>query len=378
MKKGKTENLFVCETPFQLIACMLLVENKYLNCINDIILTSTVKNASLLTNRLNQIDIIHYACVLKTTHEKTLNGKLNYFWDSVINFEKRWHEETIYNSNYDNIFVRNFSSILSVSLIKYFGRKNTKLEVQVYDEGYSSYINSFWNSFESISLIHKLINKIMRNTSSMITPYIKQALFFDPSLLKIDIPYRIEKMLDDDFVLSADIIKSINYIFDYGPINKDIYFSSNKRKYIFFEECFSYDNGNNYDIEIVNLLSTIVGKNNIIIKLHPRSEENRFLKSGYNIWEDDGSPWELFAINNFSKSKLVLIAVSSGSLMNYLFFTKSAMKSILLYRIFDGEFEHLQDSDTKEWFKDFCQKHSDIILTPKSMDELINLLEKDY
>lgn len=63
-------------------------------------------------------------------------------------------------------------------------------------------------------------------------------------------------------------------------------------------------------------MAAIYGKDNIMIKVHPRNRENRFKMLGYNTNTDLTIPWEVIALNIDGLDNKVLATMTSTALIN--------------------------------------------------------------
>lgn len=362
-------NLFICETPFQILASLLLIEDLREVCNNDFIIAGTMSDYKNYAQRLAQHPNVSYCYAAALRQSNRRDDRLAHIKDMVVPFDKRW-DYVKKDTRYDKFYCRNFTTILTESAFRHFKRINSQLEVCIFDEGYSSYLSTFWNSYKEVSFFHKVSNIVLTGHLNYIYKNITETKFFIPELFHLRIPFKISQMIDPAFTLSNEQIERINRVFDY--LNSDMI---EDNKYIFFEECFSFDNGNNNDLEIIEVIADIVGKENVVIKLHPRSKEDRFSKLGYKVLMNVKYPWEIFALNNSNKS-IVLLAFSSGALMNYLFITRSKMKSILLYKLFPGKYDHTNNLELRRWLKEFQKYYSKWIYAPETSEDLIDILKK--
>ena len=130
---------------------------------------------------------------------------------------------------------------------------------------------------------------------------------------------------------------------------------------------------NNNDVEIIDHISEIIGKNNMAIKLHPRNEINRFEVRGYKTNISYGIPWELVASNLPEDDKRVFLSFSSGAVLNYKFLCDKSFKTILLYKCIGDKYYHVEDS-VKEWFEKFKEHYGDSVYIPSTVEELDSLL----
>lgn len=363
----KHRNLFICETPFQVLAAILLVFDSLKRDTNDFLISDTMQGYEALSNRLGKCPGVDYCTYVETEISAGKKSKLGRIKDMLIPFDRRWDFDS--NRSYDYIYCRNYTSLITESAFLFFKRTNEKLKLVVFDEGYSTYSRRFWRSHYDVSLSHKLLLAMRVENNNYLYNNIEKVMLFEKKLFHVNVPFPICNMLNDNFSLSKEEMEIINNVFEY----KDFENLSFDHKFIFFEECFSFDNHNNYDIKIIEELAHIIGKNRIIIKLHPRSKTDRFTTLGYDVMKDINYIWEIFALNN-SSSDLTLIAFSSGALLNYLFFSNSKMKSILLYKLFPDKYPHMNDSDTRRWFEEFVMVHNKSVKVPESFESLKNLL----
>lgn len=66
--------------------------------------------------------------------------------------------------------------------------------------------------------------------------------------------------------------------------------------------------------------SEIVGKDRIIVKLHPRTGLDRFTRRGYTVLPKEYVPWELYAMNEFVQNNVYLSNSSTAAITSKLVF----------------------------------------------------------
>lgn len=131
---------------------------------------------------------------------------------------------------------------------------------------------------------------------------------FNPALLdwSRDIKkYSIPKISKSD----KEIIGLLNAIFGYKSGCNHF----ENKKVIFFEESFYGDGYHVNDVELVKVIEECVGKEQMLIKLHPRNPVNRF--EGYETFEQSNMPWEILYLNN-DFSNMILVAISSSCVIH--------------------------------------------------------------
>lgn len=213
--------------------------------------------------------------------------------------------------------------ITSLLLYRCISKHNKDVVAHRYEEGYSTYtifdvynqkLHYFINVFSLILREPNLYKK---------TRYIH---LFNPNFLLYKNNYEripIHEIESND----VEFREILNSIFDYNEAGNEF----EQAKYIFFEESFFVDKKQKInDYEIVQEIAKVVGKDNLIVKLHPRTVINRFEKLGIRVSQST-LPWEVIQLNhNFSDK--CLIAISSGAVLSSKIWFKSDIKVIMMYK----------------------------------------------
>ena len=122
------------------------------------------------------------------------------------------------------------------------------------------------------------------------------------------------------------LIKTMNDVFDFA-LKVDTY----SQRVIFFEESYYNDGIDVNDIEIVNDLEKQYGKENILIKRHPRNRKDRFGELGYYTSVENSVPWEVIALNIPDLDNKILVTMTSTALIStFLLFNTHAQ---MVFRI---------------------------------------------
>lgn len=364
------KNLFICETPFQVLASLFLIYESFNNDMNDFIIVDTMKYNKSIAEKMKGVFVVDYAFAASTEELRKKNTLSGVIRSGFPVFSKLCAYEKI-GERYDRFFCRNYTTPLTEAAFVHFNKLNSDMKIHIFDEGYSSYLSSFWCSHKSISTFHKISNMILSGKKDYLYRNIEETLFFAPELLHIKLPFPVRRMIKEDFAINKKQLRSINYVFGYDSSKND-----GENQFIFFEECFSFDDGNNSDLEIVEWISSIVGKEKLKIKLHPRSKTDRFSRLGYDVMTTAQYPWEVYALNNANK-RITLIAYSSGALINYLFFSRSKMKSVFLYNVFPDKYNHMAEKELQLWFKEFQSMYSSWVYVPESKSRLEEILKSE-
>lgn len=226
---------------------------------------------------------------------------------------------------YDYVFVSNvdwFSLSLYDTLSMMFRKK---IKFYLFEDGLSSY-----KAFEP--LIEGVHNEVRNGKFKRVYKLMKYGIaldkiegifLFNPQLFdwknKSIKKYKIPKINRAD----KNTINIMNIFFDYKD-KADRFLNT---KVIFFEESFYASGYSVNDVKFVRLISECVGKEHLLIKLHPRNKINRF--KDYNIFEDNSMPWEIIYLNN-NFENIELVSISSGSVIHpYIIFGEEKRVVIL-------------------------------------------------
>lgn len=191
----------------------------------------------------------------------------------------------------------------------------------------------------------------------------KRIYFFCPERLKWEPPFEVKRL--ESFAEDKYFVQSLNRVFGYDP-QIDPYLE----KYIFFEEAYRSDGRLVDDMDIVERTAQIVGKEQILIKRHPRSQEDRFGRLGFSTNVSCGIPWEVIALNICLDEKVIITIASAAAITPYLLLGMK-MKAVLLYKMFqDAPLKR----DVLEVLEAICEENSEC-LTPGSMDEYMEVLK---
>ena len=147
--------------------------------------------------------------------------------------------------------------------------------------------------------------------------------------------------------------------------------SNLKGKIIFLEESFYVDGRGNRDLEIINDIMKYSYGREILVKLHPRTRDNRFRKLGLSVYENTSVPWELLALNG-DLDDTILVCVGSGAILYPKLYWGIDQKSIALLNCEDYRFPYL-DNDYYKTFSNIC-KENHLAYMPRDRNEFIQIL----
>lgn len=363
--------IFFCQTPFQIIVAMLIKEqfSKSEDCV-DIVIVNAFSDYRNVAERLEECDMfnkVHIAEVydtilargIKDNFKKALKVLFSKAFISVSLPECKKKYDEMYCWNYD-VFTALFRSVNSMA--------NNVIKTYIFEEGYISYFpiektipkRGF---MKCIEFKNRILGK-----KNLKREDIDGYFFFDPRAVIFETNAPIYT-IDRSFIHTEKINKTINYIFN---VKSEI--AKYNCKYIIFEEAMLANHKEIDDVGLFLQIANVVGKDNVLIKLHPRTKEgNRFDKNGIKTIESNGVPWEAIAMCGDFKDK-ILISISSGAVTSYRMLMGDNIKAFMLFKfikpdssVFDNRYSHFWNSiESNEYGKG--------ILMPKTKEEFETIL----
>lgn len=122
-----------------------------------------------------------------------------------------------------------------------------------------------------------------------------------------------------------------------------------KQKVIFFEGAFWGDGMLTNEIRLFMDIAHHVGKENIIVKRHPRNPVDRFSPLGFSVMSEQSIPWEIM-IKDIDLSKKLLISVASFTCYSAQEMYQRTSQAILLHKLLKGKVYFLENPGYKRFF----------------------------
>lgn len=317
--------LFLCNTVYQVIIATWMKYSMLEDDKVDIIISNHMNGYKDIANNVKKTDLFNNVYTVDSFEYS--RGKYFYNSKNKVRFYMLFKKKELASFiklkiKYDELFVSNLDSFTAL-LYAVLGKKNTKLHM--FEDGIATYSKLYEQFYNGKKLPksgrYNIIYRLLRYKP--IYGNVKSLWVFNPDVLLWRPKYEVNKIptlrVDDCFR------NIVNTIFNYEN-TKDVY----DRKYIFFEECYFSETGYMEDVELVNKLADIVGKDNVMVKIHPRNKKNRFKELGYKTNEDISIPWEVILMNNDFSDK-ILITIGSQTIVTPCILFDMHIKSFSLY-----------------------------------------------
>ena len=232
--------------------------------------------------------------------------------------------------------------------------------VHLFEDGLSSYCE------ELLRIEHSNIDHSVFSPEKRIANNIKESLLYMPDWYcgaQKNFPKNILPRKAD----FAVIMPYLNMIFEKPELPKE--------KYIYFDEGCIQEGTNNNECGILDYISEIVGKENIIVKLHPRAPDNNdYFMRGYKTFKTGITPWELFLDLDGIDNKVIMAISSTCLFSDYSIYGKK-INSIQFYnislnhRIYINNHKPIVDAFFKKIYKDINSEQKQLFV-PNSLAEL--------
>ena len=363
------KNLFVCKTPYQLIVITQLVLAQYKDDINDILLCDTIANVESLAHNIRETTVFNSIKVHPSMSILNRVSKSQYYiiaFKQLLNKRNHMFE---FQVQYDRFFICNlsFEETLLYRELKY---GNPNMKVYMFEDGFATYTEMYGQFFDVLcvkkSFLHN-IKILQKRLKYGVFTKVDGLFVFSPNLLDWHPTFAvltIPKINPED----RNSRLTFNKIFGLQQLE-----DSYEEKFVFFEESYYSDGNDVGDVELVNRIAEVTGKNDLIVKIHPRNPENRFLKMGYKTNTNTFVPWEIIALNIDIKEK-VLITIASGSALTSLVNTSVSPKAVFMLMNSRG-FKNKKLTPSVDTLKRVASHHPEKIILPDDVESFLRVLE---
>lgn len=252
-----------------------------------------------------------------------------------------------------------FERMLYYAMIK----NGMRPKVHLFEEGSASYVLNHFKLIESDGINHEYYKDkaFLYNITEM--------LCYEPSLVvSADSCFQINRLpkIHINNVELKDILKSV-----FGNLDLP------EEKYIFFDKPDFAEKLPSMQLDLLDELSNILGKNNIIVKCHPRNNSDRYSIRGYKIIPANNMLWEMANFNQTITDKILISEISTSSITAKTIFDIN-VTSINVFNMtnLDRSFFVTQPS-----FKGFYDKYKEFInskqlnvFTPSDLSEFNEII----
>lgn len=359
------KQLYSVFTYYQLITAIQIKNKLFPEAEADIVISDHSSGYEGVAARLRECGVFNNVYTAKSLDGMRMDSfqkKVKRVADVAL-FNNRFPLEcsNIEQLEYDEIFFFNFN-YFNFCLYYLIKEINPELVCKRFEEGYTSGFD--FDAFITGSAKLQRKFEVFHNRSLAMT--VDEMYFYEPEFVLFSNNCKISPIpkLEKNDIQIRDIL---NKIFDYSC--SDEY----DRKYIFFEESYNVDGKAMDDLELVLKIADKVGRDNIMVKLHPRSRVDRFEKHGIKTNKTVGMPWEVVIMNNNFANK-VFLTIASGSVLSPRILFGETIPTYMLFNCTETKSSFINDNFCK-YLELFKNKYGKLgVYIPNSFEELSSSL----
>lgn len=365
----KDKILFICNTYYQLIAAAQIKRKLLREEYVDVLLSDHSQDAASVAGRLNQEALFNHVFLMET--KDIVYGKHSIVnkWIEIKNAvtgKIRFHVKFPENAVYDKIFYYNLE-IATATIYARLYRRNPNMVCAGLEEGINSY--STFALREDMGLppgrlkLVFLLRKILGKAN--MTDCLHDFYCFYPEQYRGKLtPVEIPHIGTEDTYLKNILSKA----FQINPQTL-----SYKQKYIFFASVGDCEGGRPIgEVELAKKIAALVGKDNLLVKVHPRDFSGAFARAGLTIDQGSAVPWEIIQLNyNFNNH--VFLTATSGSVLSVNLMSAKGTRTFFLYPLCDLSGNPLAMNAAMSLDRLFMEMHnvSDNIRVAKDLGEIM-------
>lgn len=353
--------LFRCDSVYQLMNAIQIKISLLKNREADLILSDHTDFHQMIP-RLKQTGLFRNIFPLSSKEDAQK------YWDlskkekqEISHNPETFADISFLNGEYTDFYI-SFDTAYAKLMYYAMVKKGMQLKVHLFEDGMATYICDVEKRCGEDGMDHKYYGEkaFLRN--------IEQLLLYAPGLFTGPIPKFPIRPIPAISYEQKEVCDLYIKIFGMPDFPEE--------PYVFLEEAFVDDQIPSNDLELCMELAEIIGKENMIVKLHPRNRMNRFKEYGFKTMEQSSVPWEIFLMCNDIQKKIMFTISSNASITSKLIFHKN-MNTVMLYNMFIGKTWLMTNKNFEQYHNQALRefnKERKCIYCPKSFQEVREIL----
>ena len=356
--------LFIASTYAQLINAITLCKTEFVDKQCDMYyLPNISSHIDRLRNKACFQNYYRMPLIKSTLRIHSKTDRVKCFADVVLHWKKISNALPSEPLDYDRVLIPGVA--LAYFLVYYaIDRKNPAINLSLYEEGICEYYTLGSINWKK-KMFHKLLfGKYYYEKCDSLYVHCPEAVDNIWGNIKV------KSIVSPEHVIGLSGL--LREVFEYHEINPVF-----SKKYVFIDDCY-YGSKKRLEKEkqqgkMLKTIASIVGKENIIIKLHPKSSEKKY-GSKYRYVKSH-LPMELIAMNESVENK-VFISLVSSSIVNFKLVLNKEPCVIVLQRLIDKKNNSESASNKVFYFAQKAYKEKWKFFIPEDEQELIDWLNK--
>lgn len=369
--KKRKNVLIIATTVFHIISAVQIKRKLCSGYSVDLIIGDETPNMEKITDNIKNTKLFKNVYFVKMNDYNKNKGKyelyspLQYVLKKYIDVFNIFHPHVKYD-----LFLFPFFHHFHMNLYSFIKRFiNPKVKAYLYEEGTGIY-STMGAIYQSKLKEYQEVSEYKHFRYGRLLHEFRGIITFNPSLFQWgqDIP---KKKLPCFNLNDKEMLVLLNKIFNYNGELQPLY----EKKVIFFEEAKMEDGMKINDLGVVNNIANMIGQDQILIKLHPRTTENRFEKFGFCTCKNTIIPWEVIFMNHGTQDCVLISTASSSIVYPVLIFNKKIIGIFLFDMVHVPLPAELKSHE--QFIKNvLAKKYPECFYIPQSNQELEEILCK--
>ncbi len=315
--------LVIVNTYYQLIFAIQLKMTLFKNDKIVLLISDHSDRADLVTDNIKKIryfEEVYHISTLGSGDKRTNIQKIEDFIEITFGEINRYHSylKEIEDLCFDEILVFNYN-ISTYGLYSLLTHHNKRIKVSRFEEGVLSY-NTGVMQTKRRRLIDRL--RVIQGKTSIVGALDHFYCFYPELYLGELDPVRVPQIKRQKKLV--DILHTA-FSLDRTTI-------SYTEKYIFFTSVYDFEGGDPIgEYDLVCRIAEAVGKEDLLIKVHPRDKRTLYADNGFKVDRNSAVPWEVIQLS-LDLSDKVLITATSGSVLAGSLMYEDKVKTYYMYK----------------------------------------------
>ncbi len=361
--------LFIVNQLFQLMVATQMRMTLFADADADLLLINSSSGIGGVYENIRDAGIYGDVFIVKRNTLPSDAQRVKLLFTQLLDREWRFFEDSSFvpTKEYDAVFFNDPS--LQNTMIALYLNRHKAVPMYRFEEGLGTYLSEFGTSSKRFLFTYKVWSHALQLLGRPSPLKIMSGhYYFFPGLIQYEPRYKTFQI--PPFTLTDGRFR--DFVLNTYPMPLEGEFD---RKYIFFEE--NIVNGGIDDYSLIMKIADLVGRENLMIKLHPRRAVDRFSDQGIKVSVSTGTPWEAVMMKLDTSDKVLMTISSSAALSSRLYFN-SRVKTFMLYKLFDRLNPNLQSPEQYlQYMEDFQKTYDDgNFIIPENeeafVEELVN------
>lgn len=352
--------LFKCATYVQLMNAIQIKRSLYPEVEADVVLSS-ISDFSKISKNLRNLNIFRKVICTSENFETNTQFKIK---SPAERKRITQNPQNIFGEipkdKYTDFFI-GVPYAYDILLYYYLVKNGCQPTVHLYEEAQITYLLDWTAKIAVSGVFHEEYG------ADSITRCSKNCLLYEPDLY---VGRGFSSFVTIPKISCDEETKRIyNSLFEYSTMPQE--------KYIFLEENFIGDANCVTDIDCLDELARYVGKENITVKMHPRSPHDRFTHKGYKLLTESKVPLEMLILNNDVSDKVFVTISSGGGVSCDVMFDKPVYSINLFKFMLIGKNFHVRETNFNKYFNRLMERinKNDIsIFCPTNSEEFAEVI----